>query len=206
MQYEPGTVWYYNGGCSHLLSAILTSTTGNSTLNFAFEHLFTPLGITDVIWPRDPQRIYYGGQDIWLNSHDMAKIGYLFLNNGTWDGEQIISKEWIINSTQTSFVFNEDEGYGYQWWTYPGEFSGYFAYGYNEQKIIILPKEDLVVIFTAELENSWVEPHLLRTYILPSIGDSIPRNSIWESVIILAVLVVVLMVPISFIYRKLSKP
>jgi hypothetical protein len=87
MQYEPGTVWYYNGGCSHLLSAILTKVTGNSTLNFAREYLFNPLGITNVFWPIDPQGIYYGGQDILLNSHDMAKIGYLFLNNGTWNGE-----------------------------------------------------------------------------------------------------------------------
>lgn len=206
MQYEPGTVWYYNGGCSHLLSAILTHATGNSTLEFAFEHLFNPLGITDVRWPRDPQRIYYGGQDIWLNSHDMAKIGYLFLNNGTWDGEQIISKEWILNSSQTRCFFNENEGYGYQWWTYPGEFSGYFAYGYNEQKIIVLPEEDLIVVFTAELENSLVEPHLLRTYILPSTGDPSPEISIWQSAIILAVLVVVLMIPLSFIYRKKNRP
>ncbi len=205
MQYEPGTVWYYNGGCSHLLSAILTHVTGNSTFDFAFEHLFNPLGITEVIWPRDPQRIYYGGQDIWLNSHDMAKIGYLFLNNGTWDGEQIISKEWVINSTQTAYFFNEDEGYGYQWWTYPGEFSGYFANGYHEQKIIILPKEDLVVIFTADLENSLVEPHLLRTYILPSTGGYNYQPSIPESALILGLMVIVLMIPLAILFRKTSE-
>jgi CubicO group peptidase (beta-lactamase class C family) len=134
----------------------------------------------------------------------MAKIGYLFLNNGTWNGEQIISKEWVKNSTQTRFFFNENEGYGYQWWTYPGEFSGYFAYGYHEQKIIVLPNEDLVVVFTADIENSLVEPHLLRTYILPSIGDPISKNSIWESVIIIAVLIVMLMIVLTPLYRKVN--
>ena len=203
IQYEPGTIWYYNGGCSHLLSAILTNTTGNSTLDFAIENLFSPLGISDVIWPRDPQRIYYGGQDIWLNAHDMAKFGYLFLNNGTWNGEQIISKEWVEKATKTAYFFNENSGYGYQWWTFPGEFEGYFAYGYDEQRIIVLPNEDLVVVFTAELANANVEPHLLRTYILPSIDGTYDRPNIWESVFILMVLIAVLTIPLSLIYRKM---
>lgn len=87
LDYEPSTEWYYNGGCSHLLSAILTTTTGYSTLNFAREFLFEPLGITAVIWPIDPQGIYFGGQDIWLKPRDMAKFGYLFLNYGTWESK-----------------------------------------------------------------------------------------------------------------------
>ena len=77
MASDPGTEWVYNGGCSHLLSAILTKTTGESTLEFARKYLFEPLGITDVRWPRDPQGIYYGGQDIWLTPRDMVKFGQL---------------------------------------------------------------------------------------------------------------------------------
>ena len=73
--HEPGTVWYYNGGCSHLLSAILTEVSGTSTLRFANEVLFGPLGITNVRWPRDPNAIYYGGQDIWMSTRSMAKLG-----------------------------------------------------------------------------------------------------------------------------------
>jgi CubicO group peptidase (beta-lactamase class C family) len=203
MQYEPGSVWYYNGGCSHLLSAIIKQVTGNRTLDFAKEHLFGPMGISNVVWPIDPQGIHYGGQDIHLSSHDMAKFGYLFLNNGTWDGQQIIPKEWVENSTRTAHYFNTNEGYGYQWWTFPGEFKGYFAYGNYEQRIVILPNEDLVVVFTANHQNAMVEPHLLRTYILPAIGNVEPKSYLWESVIIIGALVLVLTVPLSFIYRRI---
>ncbi len=170
MQYEPGTNWYYNGGCSHLLSAILTRTTGNSTLNFAKKYLFEPVNVTKVYWPIDPQRIYYGGQDIRLIPPDMAKLGYLFLNNGTWNGEQVVSKEWVQNSTQTSFSFNANEGYGYQWWTYK-LLNAYFAWGNFEQRIIILPDPDLVVVFTAEIDDISIEPDLLFNYILPAVLD-----------------------------------
>ena len=169
MSYDPGTTWYYNGGCSHLLSAIITTTTGNSTLEFAHEYLFGPLGITSVYWPQDPQGIYYGGQNIGLRPRDMAKFGFLFLNNGTWDGEQIISKEWVETSTETRFV--PHYGYGYQWWTFfPHEI--YFAWGLYEQRIIVVPEYDLVIVFTAGIEDGPdPEPELVFEYILPAVLD-----------------------------------
>ncbi|MFX1506821.1 MAG: serine hydrolase domain-containing protein [Promethearchaeota archaeon] len=176
MEYDPGTTWYYNGGCSHLLSAILTATTGNSTLEFAREYLFDPLGINYVYWPQDPQGIYYGGQNIGLTPLDMAKFGYLFLNNGTWDGEQIISKVWVETSTQSRFVLNH-HGYGYQWWTFfPHEI--YFAWGLYEQRIIVIPDYDLVIVFTASIEaGSDPEPELVFEYILPAVLDECVTTS-----------------------------
>ena len=144
---EPGTVWYYNGGCSHLLSAILTEVSGTSTLRFANEHLFGPLGITNVRWPRDPNAIYYGGQDIWMSTRSMAKLGQLFLNGGVWEGEQIVPAEWVTRSTAT----HEPSwwgGYGYQWWTYP-ESGITFAAGALEQRIYVVPDLDMVVAVTA---------------------------------------------------------
>ncbi len=179
MHYEPGTVWYYNGGCSHLLSAILTEATGNSTLSFAQEHLFNPLGITDVYWPIDPQGYYYGGQDIWLSPYNMAKIGYLFLNNGSWDGNEIVSKEWVLRSQETVFsgLYDFNYGYGYQWWTMDS-LGGYFAWGNYEQKIVIFPTYDLVVVFTASLESYLIEQWLLEYYILPALVDGSPTKRI----------------------------
>ncbi|MFW9903796.1 MAG: serine hydrolase domain-containing protein [Candidatus Thorarchaeota archaeon] len=176
MEYDPGTTWYYNGGCSHLLSAILTVTTGNSTLEFARENLFDPLGINSVYWPKDDQGIYYGGQNIGLKPRDMAKFGYLFLNNGTWDGKQIISKEWVATSTETRFVLNHN-GYGYQWWTFfPHEI--YFAWGLFEQKIIIVPDYDLVIVFTASIKDGPdPEPELVFEYILPAVLDECTTTS-----------------------------
>jgi CubicO group peptidase (beta-lactamase class C family) len=160
MATEPGTEWVYNGGCSHLLSAILTRTSGDSTLEFARKYLFGPLGITDVRWPRDPQGIYYGGQDIWLTPRDMAKFGQLFLNKGMWEGQQIVPAHWVARSAETHLlqVFG---GYGYQWWTFPR--SGiYYASGAYEQRIYVVPDLDMVVVFTADNRESGLKEGEMR--------------------------------------------
>jgi CubicO group peptidase (beta-lactamase class C family) len=181
MVYDPGSVWYYNGGCSHLLSAILTETTGRSTLSFAREFLFNPLGISKVIWPRDPQGNYFGGQDIWLTPRDMAKFGYLFLHNGEWDGRQIIPAEWVAQSSETAFTLGPGQGYGYQWWTYP-ELGVYYAAGAYEQRIFVAPARDLVVVLTSDnriegaqpgeiREGPSFSPELLRRFILPACNE-----------------------------------
>jgi len=148
MAHEPGAVWYYNGGCSHLLSAILTETTGMSTLEFAREHLFGPLGITSVRWPRDPHGIYYGGQDIWLTPYEMAKLGQLLLDGGVWNGEQIVPAEWVKAATTQAIELPWSGGYGYQWWLYP-ESGIYYASGAFDQHIYVIPDLDMVVVFTA---------------------------------------------------------
>lgn len=161
MASDPGTGWVYNGGCSHLLSAILTKTTGESTLAFARKHLFGPLGITDVRWPRDPQGIYYGGQDIWLTPRDMAKFGQLYLNNGAWGGEQIIPAEWVARSAETH-LFHWVGGYGYQWWTFP-QSSIYYASGAYEQRIYVAPGLDMVVVFTSDNKTSGLKEGEMRS-------------------------------------------
>ena len=147
MAHEPGEAWYYNGGGSHLLSAILTEATGTTTYRFAREHLFGPLGITRVRWPRDPNGIYYGGQDIWLTPYGMAKLGQLFLNGGIWKGERIVSSEWVADSTRT-LAPSWWGGYGYQWWTFP-EAGIYFAAGAFEQRIYASPDLDMIVVVTS---------------------------------------------------------
>ena len=83
-----------------------------SALEFAQEYLFGPLGVSEVIWPSDPQGNNWGWGDMKLAPHDMAKLGYLFLNEGLWDGHQVVSAEWV--EAATSGV-----GYGYQWWLKP---------------------------------------------------------------------------------------
>ena len=177
----PGTEWYYNGGCSHLLSAILTEATGRSTLGYAHEFLFAPLGITKMRWPRDPQGIYFGGQDIWLRPRDMAKLGTLFLNGGEWGGTQVVPADWVARSAETVFTVADGVGYGYQWWTFP-EIGVYFAAGAYEQRIYVAPDLDLVVVFTADnriegaqpgeiREGPLVTPDLMFRYILPACGE-----------------------------------
>ena len=146
---EPGEEWYYNGGASHLLSAIITETTGRSAYEFAREFLFDPLNMTSVSWPHDPQGNSMGYTDLYISPRDMAKFGYLFLNNGSWEGEQIIPEEWVAESTKSYFSPYEGQGYGYQWWTIPHT-KIYQASGLYGQRILVIPELDMVVVFTAD--------------------------------------------------------
>jgi CubicO group peptidase (beta-lactamase class C family) len=95
MQSAPGDEFNYNSGNQHLLSAILTKLTGMSTLEYAKAKLFAPLGINDLDWWRDPQGITIGGFGLFLQPRDMAKIGYLYLRNGAWEGKQLLPPAWI---------------------------------------------------------------------------------------------------------------
>lgn len=95
MAETPGTRFEYCNGSSFLLSAIITETTGMSALEFAKKYLFGPLGITDVIWPTNPQGINIGWGELSMLPHDLAKIGYLYLWGGQWDGEQIVPSSWV---------------------------------------------------------------------------------------------------------------
>lgn len=209
MDFTPGTVWSYCTGASHLLSAIIEIVSNKSTLTFAQEYLFDPLGITDVYWQFDAQHIYYGGSSLQLNPHDMAKFGLLFLKNGSWDDHQIIPADWIINSTSTIYhPFSEEYyGYGYQWWTWPSLGGAYYASGVNKQKIIIVPEHDLVVIFTADIRyEPDPEPAILYHFILSAINRA--KKSIFlldsRSIIPLAGILVVISPEIVFLvyWRK----
>ncbi|MFX0091559.1 MAG: serine hydrolase domain-containing protein [Candidatus Hodarchaeota archaeon] len=169
MAYEPGKVWTYNTGASQLLSAIITKATNQSALDFANECLYGDLGIADVHWERDSQGVYYGGFALYLKARDMAKLGYLFLNNGTWDSEQIISPEWVVNSTRTAYHLSTEDGYGYHWWTFPNQ--GIFcARGSYGQSIFVVPERDIIVVFTAYIQSGFdPEEKLFFDYILPAV-------------------------------------
>ena len=149
---EPGSYFEYCNGASFLLSAILQEATGVSAFEFAQEHLFTPLGISDVVWESNPQGITIGYSDLQLRPGDMAKIGYLYLNDGVWDGEQIVPSAWVRDSTRKYISATLQEGYGYQWWV---DVSGsYMALGYGGQSIQIFPKFDLIIVTTARQDES----------------------------------------------------
>ena len=176
MAYHPGESWTYNSGGSHLLGAIVAITSGQTLYEFAFEHLFEPLGISDydVHWSTDQNGYYAAGGGLSMRPQDMAKFGYLFLKNGTWDDEQILSAEWVEKSTQTSFIFNEYSGYGYQWWTNPTDVANvYSAQGYAGQFIFAVPSFDMVVVFTSSVPAYELYPQtaMLFEYIIPAAID-----------------------------------
>lgn len=177
MEFEPDEVFHYNTGASHLLSGIVQETTEMTTLDFAAEHLFSPLGISPYYWNDDIMGVYYGGYDLQLRPLDMAKFGYLFLNNGTWDGEQVISSSWVNESTSAVTTFNAERGYAYQWWTLP-DVGAYFAAGLYGQYIIVSPEEDLVVVFTSGYGSNDIDYNLpmFRNYILDAVTEESPAQ------------------------------
>jgi CubicO group peptidase (beta-lactamase class C family) len=175
---SPGSVFTYGNGASQLLSAIIYKTTGKSSHDFAQEHLFGPLGIHDVIW-ESKGGISYGGSGLHLTSRDMAKFGYLYLNDGVWNGTQIVPADWIEESTRIHFSGDGNiadveayiEGYGYQWWIRP-QTGIFYASGAYEQKIYVVPDLDLVVVFTANNNGPEVTAGLLTHFLLPAIEGS----------------------------------
>jgi CubicO group peptidase (beta-lactamase class C family) len=148
---EPGTRFSYCSPGMHLLSSILQQATGMSAREFARVNLFEPLGIRDAYWSADPQGVTFGWGDLALHPHDAAKIGFLFLNDGEWDGRQIVSRGWVGEATSARIVGTDHyEDYGYGWWVAPqdAETSYFRADGNGGQRILIVPAVDLVVVTT----------------------------------------------------------
>jgi CubicO group peptidase (beta-lactamase class C family) len=171
---EPGTRFEYCNGASYVLSAGIQESTGMSTLEFSEKHLFGPLGISNVSWPYSPEGINIGWGELRMLPHDMAKIGYLYLNNGLWDGEQIVSSAWVAESTREHISATLEDGYGYQWWV---DDSGiYMALGYAGQFIFVIPDKDMVVVFTSNLgeRDFYVPQTLLTEFIIPAAVSSTP--------------------------------
>ena len=174
----PGTRFEYCNGASFLLSAIISEKTDMSAHEFADQHLFGPLGISDVTWPTNPAGINIGWGELRMLPHDMAKIGYLYLNNGSWEGKQVVPAEWIATSSAEYISATLEDGYGYQWWVTD---SGYYlSLGYAGQFIYVVPERDLVAVFTSDLEErDFNTPqNLLDEYIIPAAvaAGPLPEN------------------------------
>lgn len=152
-----------------ILSGILTKATGLSALDFATKALFGPLGIRvphPIVfhskeeqiaimtgsggsgWVADPQGINTAGWGLFLTSADLAKIGQLFLNRGVWDGQQIVSRAWIDESTKPQSRW-ERQSYGYLWWVIDEAQHSFAALGDGGNTLYVNPARELVVASTA---------------------------------------------------------
>jgi CubicO group peptidase (beta-lactamase class C family) len=175
---KPGTTFAYSNAGSHLLSAIVADSTGHSTLAFARARLFAPLGIhaehaflpvnidnasraeaqayerAAVAWNTDPQGYQTGWSGLKLPARDLAKLGYLYLNGGRWDGVQVVPAGYVRASIQRQShppPGGRFDGYGYQWWvTSEHGHPSFVAVGYGGQFIQVIPDLDLVVVITSD--------------------------------------------------------
>lgn len=173
----------YSSAASHLLSAIITRTTGKCAREFANESLFRPLGMRQIPdhdmksflqddvfgknvtgWVKDPQGNSTGEWGLCITPMDMARFGFLYLNHGIWDNKQIISETWVNESTAPN-----SNGYGYQWWL---KEAAYSASGYGGNHIFCVRGKDIVIAIASKLaarsRDRWL---LFNRYVLPAIKD-----------------------------------
>ena len=181
---EPGTRFTYNGGGMDVLGEIIKNATGMNLEAFSGRYLFEPLGIDNFNWGnRFENGVIDAASGLKITPRDMAKIGVTFLNQGVWNGKQIVSEEWVKRSA-TPFPGNhginipgEDSGrigYSYSWWTKQYSDSGktinmFWAGGWGGQKIMVFPELNSVVVFTGGNWLSEVQTFkFLKNFIIPA--------------------------------------
>ncbi|MDL2221401.1 beta-lactamase family protein [Parabacteroides sp. OttesenSCG-928-N08] len=191
---EPGEKFLYNSYATYMLSAILQKVTGENLLDFLTPRLFEPLGIKDIQWEKNWEGINTGGWGLRVKTVDMTKLGLLYLQKGIWEGQQLLSAEWIeeassIHVYQQPYLTEEQnrynewgQGYGYQLWRCTHNcyrFDGAFG-----QFIFILPEQDAVITMTARSPNMYKQMELVWKHLLSAMTDSpIPTNEMLSEVL-----------------------
>jgi CubicO group peptidase (beta-lactamase class C family) len=159
LKYEPGTVFNYSSGNSNILSRIIRHTVGEKNyIAFPYDSLFHKLHMYSILMEPDASGTFIGSSYSYATARDFARFGLLYYNNGVWNGEQILPRDWVQQSVQPSAA-DKLQHYGYQFWLngydkkdpskrmYPDVPADmYFADGYGGQDIYIIPSEKLVVV------------------------------------------------------------
>ena len=176
----PGARFVYCGPDMHLLSGVLRQATGMTALEFARANLFKPLGITETVWDTDPEGNNRGWGDLALLPEDAARLGLLFLQQGQWEGRQIVSPEWVAEATiaQHPTGGNWAEDYGYGWWvSREGEPVPYYsASGRGGQYVRVFPGINAIVAMTG---GGFGNAASVTDYLGAAIGDlekPLPEN------------------------------
>jgi|TARA_B100000315_G_scaffold253769_1_gene293298 CubicO group peptidase (beta-lactamase class C family) len=162
----PGTKFTYSTGDPMFMSGVLAKATGMSAFEFAKKHLFDPMGVSSVRWTGDSQGYTGTYANLNLTVRDYAKLGYLYLNKGRWDGKQIVSEDWVAKSIRPDPTVSGRKTYGYLWHinlssrpaakglNIPGD--AYMAAGVMGQNIVILPSNDIVIVRVATIQGGGV--------------------------------------------------
>ena len=185
--YKPGTVFKYNNMATFTLSAIVQQVTGQTVFDYLQPRIFKPLGIRGIDWDLNPQGINLGMIGLRLRTEDLAKFGQLLLQNGVWNGKQLIPKEWIREATSFK-IENKDpgdkrpkdlndwaQGYCYQMWR--GRNNSVRLDGMAGQFVMLFPDKDAFVVLTANARNTQNELNLIHNYLFPAIKAEKPLSA-----------------------------
>jgi CubicO group peptidase (beta-lactamase class C family) len=172
MAQEPGKVFNYSSGVSELLAYIFQKETGQDIEKYGEKYLFTPLGM-EHYWKRTPMGAVDTEGGLFLRTADLAKIGYLYLHDGMWDGKQIVSKEWVKQSLAPFIDAEEGFKYGFKWWLLPRTDRRGFVWmarGFGGQRLMVFPEEQLIAVFTGwEILKDEAKDRDLVNRILPAV-------------------------------------
>lgn len=184
---KPGTVFKYFNTATFMLSAIVQQVTGETLFSYLQPRIFKPLDIKGIDWDLNSQGINLGMIGLRLRTEDMAKFGQLLIQNGNWNGKQLIPVEWVKEAT--SFKIKSEggtantppelndwvQGYCYQMWR--GRNNSVRLDGMAGQFVILLPEKDAIVVLTANATNTQKELDLVWNYLFPAIKDNKPLTS-----------------------------
>lgn len=180
---DPGTSFTYNTAATNAIGQAVQNATGMPLADFANANLFFPMQIADAVWATTPTGLPIGGSGLYLRPRDLAKFGQLYLDNGSWQGQQLISADWIANTVvrrvDISSWATYSEAYGFQWWLDDLSYDfqpveTWVTSGYGGQYLFVIPSLDLVVAFTGHnyepgpgIGNLY---RMMQEFILPAIG------------------------------------
>ncbi|HEY9258112.1 serine hydrolase [Chitinophaga sp.] len=180
VSFVPGTHFLYNTGATYMLGAILHAITGQTLYAYLTPRLFEPLGISGYDWETSPEGLNVAGYGLRVKTEDIAKLGQLYLQQGQWNGQELLTKSWVKDATSYQTSSQEGtgdwaQGYGYQFWQCRhGAFRGDGAFG---QYCIVMPDKDAVLVVTSQTDDMQKSLDLMWAHILPAIQESpLPDN------------------------------
>lgn len=163
---DPGTKFGYSNLTAHLLGVVVARACNTSLLSFGQQYLFSPMNVLVGNWGSDDNGYNYGSGSIFLKARDAAKFGLLYLHQGEYAGNQLVSSHWVRDSLQrySENLYNNslghyfrDIGYGYLWWSAnAGDHHFNYAWGHGGNLIVLLDELDMVIVTTANpLSGIW---------------------------------------------------
>lgn len=170
--HRPGTHFLYNTPATHMLSAIVQKVTGVPTQEYLQERLFDPLNIDEPLWLKSPDGATIGGFGLSLRTEDIAKFGQLYLQEGLWDGRQLLPAEWVRAATTLQVANGSDpesdwnQGYGFQFWR--SRHDSYRGDGAFGQYAIVIPEQDVVIAITSGVDDMQAVLNLVFATLLPA--------------------------------------
>jgi CubicO group peptidase (beta-lactamase class C family) len=174
---EPGTHFVYNTPATYVLSAIVQRLTGETVLDYLRPRLFGPMGMTEATWASSPEGVTLGGFGLSLTTESVARFGRFLLDQGRYDGEQLVPAEWIEAATGKQVPNDSQDnvdwqqGYGYQFWR---SRHGYRADGAFSQYCLVLPEQDTLVATTAATTDMQKVLDIVWTTLLPALRGDVP--------------------------------